>query len=87
MHELGRNPARIIPAWQRFVDGAGGRPVRGIGEPIWPGRRAEELLECRLHGALLNVAVDPGLPFWLRCPYDTRQLSPGVVEEAFRSTR
>ncbi|SDT34148.1 MEDS: MEthanogen/methylotroph, DcmR Sensory domain [Friedmanniella luteola] len=87
MHQLGRNPARIIPAWQRFLDeeAAGGRPVRGVGEPIWPGRRAEELLECQLHEALLNVAVDPELPFWLICPYDTAQLSEAVIEEAFRS--
>lgn len=87
MHELGRNPARIIPAWQRFLDekAVGGRPVRGIGEPIWPGRRAEELLECQLHEALLNVAVDPELPFWLICPYDTGQLGDAVIEEAYRS--
>jgi hypothetical protein len=87
MHQLGRNPARIIPAWQQFLDekAAGGRPARGIGEPIWPGRRAEELLECQLHEALLNVAVDPELPFWLICPYDTRQLAESVIEEAFRS--
>jgi len=87
MRELGRNPARIIPAWQRFLDDQSGpgRPVRGIGEPIWPGRRPEELLECQLHEALLNVAVDPELPFWLICPYDAEQLSPSVVEEAFRS--
>lgn len=87
MHELGRNPARIIPAWQRFLDTSSGtnRPVRGIGEPIWPGRRPEELLECQLHEALLNVAVDPDLPFWLICPYDAEQLSPEVVDEAYRS--
>lgn len=87
MHQLGRNPARIIPAWQRFLDreAVGGRPVRGVGEPIWPGRRAEELRECQLHEALLNVAVDPELPFWLICPYDTRQLGEAVIEEAFRS--
>ena len=37
MAKLGRNPARIIPAWQKFVDqhSGYGRPVRGIGEPIW----------------------------------------------------
>ena len=36
MTELGANPARIIPAWRRFAEehAAGGRPVRGIGEPI-----------------------------------------------------
>jgi hypothetical protein len=84
MHQLGRNPARIIPAWQRFLDAHEG-PVRGIGEPIWPGRRPEELLECQLHEALLNVAVDPELPFWLICPYDAEHLGTDVVEEAYRS--
>ena len=44
MDEVGVNPARIIPAWRRFLDeqGAQGHAVRGIGEPIWaepqPGR-------------------------------------------------
>jgi hypothetical protein len=87
MAELGRNPARIIPAWQKFLDDQSGahRPVRGIGEPIWPGRRPEELLECQLHEALLNVAVDPEIPFWLICPYDAEHLGPDVVEEAYRS--
>ena len=80
------NPARIIPAWQEFLDRTtDGRPVRGIGEPIWPGRRPEELIECQLHEALLNVAVDPEIPFWLICPYDAENLSPEVIEEAHRS--
>src|SRR4051794_16375791 len=37
MSELGRNPARILPAWSAFVAefGAGGQPIRGIGEPVW----------------------------------------------------
>ena len=37
MAELGRNPAKIIPAWQKFLDtDAGGNgPARGVGEPIW----------------------------------------------------
>ena len=87
MAELGANPARIIPAWRQFVDEQGGpqTPVRGIGEPIWAGRRPAELVECQLHEALLNLAVDPDTPLWLRCPYDTDALSPGVLEEASRS--
>lgn len=87
MLELGRNPARIIPAWQHFVRDRRepGRPVRGIGEPIWPGRRAQELLECQLHEALLNVAVDPDTPLWLICPYDAGSLAPALLEEAHRS--
>jgi hypothetical protein len=87
MAELGRNPARIIPAWRDFVEqhqAASGSAVRGIGEPIWRGRRAEEIAESQLHEALLNVAVDPDTPFWLMCPYDAR-LDDEVIEEVYRS--
>jgi hypothetical protein len=87
MTQLGRNPARIIPAWQQFLDdwSGDGRPARGIGEPIWVGRRPEEVLECQLHEALLNLAVDPELPFWLVCPYDAEHLDEEVLAEAGRS--
>ena len=87
MSRLGRNPARIIPAWHRFLEDwcGDGRPARGIGEPIWPGRRPEEILECQLHEALLNLAVDPELPFWLVCPYDAEHLDSEVIAEAGRS--
>lgn len=87
MAELGHNPARIIPGWRRFLDEhcLDEHPVRGIGEPIWPGRRASEVVESQLHEALLNVAVDPDTPMWLRCPYDVAALAPEVVEEAYRS--
>ena len=87
MAKLGRNPARIIPAWQKFVDqhSGYGRPVRGVGEPIWAGRRPEEILECQLHEALLNLAVDPKIPLWLICPYDLQGLDSSVIKEAHRS--
>jgi hypothetical protein len=87
MAELGRNPAKIIPAWREFLDAESsvGRPVRGIGEPIWPGRRPEEILESQFHEALLNIAVEPDTPFWLLCPYDAERLPPSVIEEAHRS--
>ena len=62
-----------------------GQPVRGIGEPIWPGRRDTELLEAQLHEGLLNVAVDPDTPMWLRCPYDTKALPAPVIEHAYRA--
>lgn len=87
MAELGRNPAKIIPAWQKFIDieADGGRPARGVGEPIWAGRHTDELIECQLHEALLNVAVDPMTPFWLVCPYDAERLEPPIIDEAYRS--
>jgi anti-sigma regulatory factor (Ser/Thr protein kinase) len=87
MAALGGNPARIIPAWREFVDAhaSSGQPIRGIGEPIWAGRRAPEVLECQLHEALLNLAVDPDSPLWLRCPYDVGALEGDVLTEAERS--
>jgi anti-sigma regulatory factor (Ser/Thr protein kinase) len=87
MERLGKNPARIIPAWRDFVDehAAGGRPMRGIGEPIWAGRRGAELAECQIHEALLNVALPAPTPLWLLCPYDETSLPPDVIDEARRS--
>ncbi len=83
MANVGANPARIIPAWQDFLGehAAPHRRVRGIGEPIWPGRSRAELAECQRHEALLNLAfADPD--FWLLCPYDTATLDPAVIDEA-----
>src|SRR3954453_21121119 len=58
MADVGHNPARIIPAWTEFVAAhtAPGVTLRGIGEPIFPERSADELVECQQHEALLNLA-------------------------------
>lgn len=87
MADLGGNPARIIPFWRAFVDrhSASGQPIRGVGEPIWVGRRRCEIEEAQLHEALLNVAVCPDTPLWLLCPYDADALPADVVAEAFCS--
>lgn len=85
MARVGHNPARIIPAWQQFLDRYEGRPVRGVGEPVWAGRRSVEIDECRLHEALLGIAVPPDTPLWLRCPYDVSALGEPVVDSALRS--
>jgi anti-sigma regulatory factor (Ser/Thr protein kinase) len=86
MAEVGRNPARIIPAWRDFVltHAATGTPLRGIGEPIFAERHADELVECQRHEALLNVAFDGAEHFWLLCPYDTISLDESVIEDAYR---
>jgi anti-sigma regulatory factor (Ser/Thr protein kinase) len=87
MSEVGRNPGRILAAWQRFVaDHAGrGRPFRGIGEPAWFGRRDAELAECQLHEHLLNVAFERGPEWRLMCPYDESNLPPDVIAGAKRT--
>jgi anti-sigma regulatory factor (Ser/Thr protein kinase) len=84
MNDVGANPARIIPAWQQFVDAHPGRTTRGIGEPIFPERSAAELTECQHHERLLNPALD-GSNLFLICPYDTEALPEDVIAEAHRS--
>jgi anti-sigma regulatory factor (Ser/Thr protein kinase) len=86
MEVVGRNPARIIPAWNRFVGNhAGGGGMRGIGEPIWAGRSPSELSECQLHESLINIAFATADEFRLICPYDTAALPEDVIEEARKS--
>ena len=81
MEKLGRNPAWIIPFWREFVDEARGRPVRGIGEPVWAARTPAALDECQRHEALLNVAFDPETSCSLLCPYDAGSLGPEIIDE------
>ncbi len=87
MAELGRNPARIIPAWRSFVErhSADSAPIRGVGEPVWAGRRRAEIEECQFHEALLNLAISPDTPLWLICPYDADALGADLIDEAHRS--
>ncbi len=84
MRSLARNPARVIPAWREFLgehadDDA---PVRGVGEPVWPGRSEAELEECVRHESLLNVAFAYGPPWTLLCPYDLEKLDERQIEDA-----
>ena len=84
MNDVGRNPGRIISLWQDFLDvhktsGA----IWGVGEPIFPGRKPDELVECQIHERLLNFAF-AGVPmrFSLACPYDTSSLPADVILES-----
>lgn len=86
MRSVGRNPARIIPAWRGFVERyPAGTPMRGIGEPVWSGRDADELVECAIHETLLNLALADVDRLELRCPYDVRRLAPSAIASAERS--
>lgn len=92
MTEVGANPGRILPALQAFLhqvgvdrDSGSQSPVRCLGEPIWPGRRPAEIVECQLNEALLNMAIEPDAPVWLRCSYDLGSLPAEVTETARRS--
>jgi anti-sigma regulatory factor (Ser/Thr protein kinase) len=83
MTELGRNPARIIPAvLGAFVDRHRdtGR-VRVLGEPVHAGRTDHEYPSCVQHEALINVALRDASATVL-CPYDTAALAPHVLADA-----
>lgn len=86
MEVLGRNPAWIIPAWAAFVAAQdAGRPARGVGQPIWASRSADELVECSRHEALINMAFADADGFRLLCPYDTTSLTGSVIDEALHN--
>jgi anti-sigma regulatory factor (Ser/Thr protein kinase) len=87
MHDLGRNPALIIPAWEDFIarNATGGRRVRVLGEPIWPERSQPEVVECGHHESLLNLAFADGPEAWLVCAYDTHTMRPSVLRGAAQS--
>jgi anti-sigma regulatory factor (Ser/Thr protein kinase) len=87
MAALGRNPARLIPAWRSLVElhrGEGGR-VRGIGEVFGISRDVDELAECHVHEALLDLAFDDTDRFWLLCPYDVAALGRDTLARAAAS--
>ncbi|HKF83470.1 MAG TPA: sensor histidine kinase [Solirubrobacterales bacterium] len=83
---LGRNPARLIPAWQDFLLTCDlERGVRGLGEPISPARSAAEVQECELHELLFNLAFAEERGLTVMCPYDTSKLDRAVLAGAERS--
>ncbi|HZU60924.1 MAG TPA: sensor histidine kinase [Solirubrobacteraceae bacterium] len=84
MVELGRNPARIIPAVESMLAHHSGALLHYVGEPIWPGRSPEEIQEATRHEALINLAW-PGTQIRVLCPYDVRALPDAVLEDAQRT--
>ena len=84
MHELGRNPGRIIPKVRHWVELQRGVRCRFVGEPIWPQRGSAEVIEAVRHEALINLAfadVDASI----LCPYDTSALDPSILADAERT--
>ncbi|MGN9906991.1 anti-sigma factor RsbA family regulatory protein [Phytohabitans sp. LJ34] len=85
MTRAGANPGRILPGvLLAFADAHPGRPVRIIGEPIWPSRSPLEYPACVQHEALINAAF-AGRAASILCPYDVAGLAPHAVEDAYRT--
>lgn len=84
MAELGRNPARIIPAGYSFLDQHPGQHAYCLWEPAWASRSAAELHEVARHEALVNLAFE-GQPMTVACLYDTSGLPADVLRDAERT--
>ncbi len=84
MAQLGRNPGRIIGAIWDFADRYPGRPVRVVGEPLWPGRSDAEIREAATHEAMLNMAF-AAQPVAMLCPYDAGHLGPDILDSVART--
>ena len=73
------NPAQAMSFWRDFVDEHEGRRVRGISEPILPGRGPDEIEECRRQESLFNFAFGGSSEWSLLCAYDAGVLDEDVL--------
>lgn len=83
MSELGRNPARIIPALRSFADKHAGQRIRIISESVWPGRSPAEVCEAARQEALVCRAL-ADVAGTMVCPYDATGLPGSVLADAAR---
>jgi anti-sigma regulatory factor (Ser/Thr protein kinase) len=79
MSVAGRNPARLLPALQHFLDQHPDQQLACVAEPIRVGDPAAVVGEVALHELLLRL---PAFHAWncrLTCAYDVDGLAPEVV--------
>ncbi len=84
MSEVGRNPGRLIAMIGRLLDEHDRRTLYFVGEPVWPGRGADEVREALRHESLINLAFRDTFVRVL-CPYDAAHLDPSVLASAERT--
>lgn len=84
MTEVGANPARVFGEFSMLLQQRADEPMRWVGEPVWPGRAAEEYPACVQNEALVNIAF-PGFDLKTLCPYDAAGLSDDVLADARRT--
>jgi hypothetical protein len=77
-------PSAALNGYRTFVEqqlAAGKAWIRIVGEPIWSGRSADQVLLWTRYESLLNLEF-AGLPVTLICPYDAATLDATILEQA-----
>jgi MEDS: MEthanogen/methylotroph, DcmR Sensory domain len=81
---FGRRPPQWAAAIHRYWDQHGGSAVRVIAEPVWTGRSHREVEAWQRMEAGVNVVLADA-DIRLICPYDTRIVELGIVDDARRT--
>lgn len=85
---LGMRPPQRATAihryWSRHQSSTPARAVRVLAEPEWTGRSAREVSAWQRMEAALNVVL-ADTRIWMICPYDTRTVNAGIVDDARRT--
>lgn len=81
MDDLGRNPARLIPAARSMAADHPDERLYCLWEPAWPGRSDAELREIARHETLCNLAFQ-GRPMTVMCLYDSSILTEDAMDYA-----
>lgn len=79
--DLGRNPARVMPAVRAFAEEHRGHRVRVLSELAWAGRSSPELGEVARYETMLNLAFATTAISML-CPYDAAGLPGSAISAA-----
>jgi anti-sigma regulatory factor (Ser/Thr protein kinase) len=81
------HPASRLRAFHELVNeqlARGASRLRLVGEPVWPDRPAEHVLEWERYESVLNEVLGP-YPVTLICTYDTSRVTPSITESAHRT--
>ncbi|HKN56395.1 MAG TPA: MEDS domain-containing protein [Amycolatopsis sp.] len=70
--------------WLRHRANAPVGTVRILAEPVWNGRSQREVAAWQRMEAGLNVLL-ADTRIWMICPYDTRVVEAGIIEDAHRT--
>jgi anti-sigma regulatory factor (Ser/Thr protein kinase) len=82
---LGRNPSRLIPAWQDWIGQvAKDRIVHGVNEPSWASTDGAHQGEARYREWLLNRAFAQAPAWSLLCPVETTGQQAAQIEAMTR---